>query len=621
MKTRPYLILTMSQAFSACGGTPTTDTALPCTGELSVSDASVTIDGPCGSASLDARVIGDGELSVSLEATDGGFRPVVTGTGTLRGVVLEGELELAGGEGLKIWRQGFQSWSWAGVVEATEPELDDDGVPLTGGESTTFAALDDTPWSSWWAGLAGRPGGGSLVAGAFEASRFSFTMHFAEDRAWLVWGHRGEAVAVDGSVELEAARLDLGDDAWGLLRRHAEAVAELNTPRTLSTPPTGWATWYVFYDHVDEDDVRSNLAYAESLRAEGTDLELFQIDDGWQRYWGDWTAGDDFPGGMAQLATDIEAAGFTPGLWMAPLYVDRRAPIYAEHDDWWVTDEAGEELVYQHLEGGDMVIVDVTHPDAGPWMAQQVADRVAEGWTYLKLDFLYAGAEHGVRHEDVTGLEAYRKAMELLREAAGDSWVLVCGAPMLPSLGYAESFRHGADIAFTTDPDPQQAYYRWQARATAARTWASGVWWWTDPDQLIFREPFTEAQARGAVASVVAAGGPILLGDDLPALTEERLALGVQNDVLALRGLEVEPLAPLAHASGHDVGPPAELFDPDDSVPLVWRLGDDHVILLNLSEDEVSVPGPGGTELLTDEVAEPGAVRVLEAGEGEIWAL
>jgi len=620
VKTRPYLILAMF-ASAGCSGAPTTDTAGPCAAVAEVVENAVVLTGACGRLTLSPRVIGDAGLTVTLEATDEGFRPVVSGTGTLRGVVLEGTFEVDGEAPMANWRQGFQSWSWSGVTSPGAPTLDDEGVPLTGGESTTFAALNDTPWSSWWVGLAGRADGGAVVAGALAAERFSFTTHFADGQAWLVWGHRGESVQVEGSTALEPARVALGDDAWTLMREHAAAVAGVTAPRPVGQPPTGWATWYVFYDHVDEDDVRSNLAYAEELRASGTDLELFQVDDGWQTWWGDWTAGDDFPGGTAQLATDIAAAGFTPGLWMAPLYVDKRAPVYSEHPDWWVLDEQGEELVYGHLEGGDMVIVDVTHPDAGPWMAQQVADRVAEGWTYLKLDFLYAGAEHGVRHQDVTGLEAYRIAMDLLREAAGDSWVLACGAPMLPSVGYAESWRHGADIAFTSDPDPQQGYYRWQARASAASTFANGIWWWTDPDQLIIREPFTDVQARGAVASVVAAGGPILLGDDLPALSEERLSIGIVDEVLALRGLASEPVAPLAHLSGFDVGPPAELVNPDDRVPRIWRLGDDHVVLLNLSEDAVTVPGPGGTELLTGEAGIGGAVRRLEPGAGEIWAL
>ena len=65
-------------------------------------------------------------------------------------------------------------------------------------------------------------------------------------------------------------------------------------------------------------------------------------------------------------------------------------------------------------------------------------------------------------------MEAYHIGMRLLREAAGDGMFLACGAPMLPSVGYADAFRTGADIGFNFDPGPRHEYLRWQARATAS---------------------------------------------------------------------------------------------------------------------------------------------------------
>ncbi len=269
--------------------------------------------------------------------------------------------------------------------------------------------------------------------------------------------------------------------------------------------------------------------------------------------------------------------------------------------------------LYEH------VIVDATHPQAGPWMAQQVADRVADGYTYLKLDFLYAGAQEGQRHADVTGVEAFHVGMALLREAAGDAWVLACGAPLLPSVGYAESYRSGADIAFHVLPDPNPGFLRWQARATAARAWSSGVWWWIDPDNLILRDPLDDAWARGAVAAQAASGGPWLLGDDLPGLPEQRLAWALAPGAVATRGAVPVPLDPLAHPSGFDPGPPAEAVVEDDRVPVRWRLGDDHEVLLNLDAGPVDVACPGGTELLTGATCDEGDERTLDEGVGEIW--
>ena len=41
----------------------------------------------------------------------------------------------------------------------------------------------------------------------------------------------------------------------------------------------------------------------------------------------------------------------------------------------------------------------------------------------------------GQRVQDVTGIEAYHLGMQIMREAAGDAWILACGAPLLPTVG------------------------------------------------------------------------------------------------------------------------------------------------------------------------------------------
>ena len=89
-------------------------------------------------------------------------------------------------------------------------------------------------------------------------------------------------------------------------------------------------------------------------------IEVFQIDDGWQKHWGEWEANEEFPSGMANLAADIRAAGFTAGLWMAPFYVSTEAQIYSEQEDWWVTDETGAPILFSNFGDNNYAIIDVT---------------------------------------------------------------------------------------------------------------------------------------------------------------------------------------------------------------------------------------------------------------------
>ncbi len=576
--------------------------------------------GDCAQTTLSPTALGEGSLSVTFtENSDGSFTPTVTaGTdgGTFEALALRGDASVAGAAPARLWRQGYQSWWFSGVVESEPITLDDRGLPEVGGDGDGISAVEETPFTSWWVGLLGRSDGHSLLIGALSSTRTRFYVAASEDEVWAVWGGRDESIALAGgeSLTLDPLWIDAGDDAFDLHRTYAAAAAAHVgvAPRT-DTPHTGWATWTVYYAEVTEDDVRANLAVAASLG-----LELLQLDDGWQEHWGDWTANEKFPSGMDGLAADIAAAGMIPGLWMAPFYVDQSTPAYKENADWWVLDDAGEPITFSNFGAGNFVILDVTHPDAASWMQDQIRTRVDEGWTYLKLDFLYAGAQAGQRQQDVTGMEAYQIGMELLREAAGDAFILACGAPMLPSLGTADAFRTGADIAFNFDPDPVTDYLRWQTRATAARSWGNGLWWWVDPDQMQLREPYGETEVTGALAANAASGGAWLLGDGLDTLDSDLLALGTDADLLALRGAVGEPLDPLAWPSGLDAGPVSERTSPDDQVPPVWELSSGETVLVNFFDEEITVEGPGGTELISGATAEAGT-RTLAPGAGEIW--
>lgn len=581
----------------------------------------------CGALSLTAELKGSSGLSLRLEPVGTGFQPIIQASsegGTLEAVVLQGSYELKGTEPIRLWKQGYQSWWWSGVTELKPVTFDSNGLPEVGGDGNGTSASEETPFSSWWNGLVGRSGGQSLMIGALSTAHLRFWSAFSDSEIWAVWGGRADQITLGPNEELalDPILIQSDSDAFALHRSYAQQVADhQGVTMAFDTPPTGWATWYTFYEDINEDIIRANLDSAVLLReAEGTTpIEVFQIDDGWQKHWGEWEANAEFPSGMAALATDIRAAGFTPGLWMAPFYVSTAAQIYTEHDDWWVLDENGDPILFSNFGANNYAIIDVTHPAAAEWMHDTVAAKKAEGWDYLKLDFLYAGAQSGQRQADVTGMEAYHIGMDLLRDAVGDGMFLACGAPMLPSVGYADAFRTGADIGFNFDPGPRHEYLRWQVRATASRSWQNGIWWWIDPDQILLREPFSETERNGSLVANVISGGSWLLGDDLSTLDMGLLEDGMASALVETRGQIGEPLDPLSSPSGPDVGPVSEWGDPDDVVPVQWQLSDGSIALINMSESSIEVSAPSGLEYFSQEQTSEGDLRTLESGQGELW--
>jgi len=603
------------------------ESATTCTSNVGIADDTTSIslqNNSCSTLTLSPQLLSEGELTLQWEKQGNVLTPIISAQqdSLFSGLVLSGEYSLKGQQETRLWKQGYQSWWWSGVTALIEPEYDDIGIPLVGGDDHGTSATDEKPYSSWWLGLVGKADGDSILLGALSATKTRVWTAFSETQAWVVWGHREESIslAAGEQLRLDPIWIHSGVDAFDLHVEYAKMAAEYHSiPARQDRPPIGWATWYTFYSHIDEEIVRGNLDVALEL-AENPDLEpmtVFQIDDGWQKSWGDWTADETFPSGMEQLASDIRAAGFDAGLWMAPFYVSTSAPIFAAHDDWWVLDENDEPITYGNLGTGNYAIIDVTHPDAGPWMRDQVARQHQQGWNYLKLDFLYAGAQRGKRYQDVTGMEAFHIGMQYLKEASGDAFFLACGAPMLPSLGYADAFRTGADIGFDFDPGPRHEYLRWQTRSTMARSWQNGIWWWVDPDQMLLRSPFEGPQVQGSIVANLISGGSWLIGDDLRSVDREKLELALHKDIVGLSGQLVRPIDPLSYISGADIGPVSELGTPDDNISPRWMMADGTELLLNMTDRDLAMEASGGIEMFSQSTEN---TRNLQSGEGEIWA-
>ena len=583
----------------------------------------------CQELSLGPQIFGNGDMSIQFEAQEDSriWKPIITAQtdSIFRGFSLSGTYKLQGQDPTLLWKQGYQSWWWSGITELSDIEFDENLMPLVGGDGDGISATDETPFSSWWVGLVGKSDGDSIIVGALSSSKTKFWMAVDENNIWATWGLRGENIHLNAgdTLELDPLFLQGGIDAYDLHVEYAMAAVEhTQKPLPVSQPPIGWATWYTYYEDIDENIIRNNLDVVVELQQNPSveTPQVFQIDDGWQIRWGDWQANEHFPSGMQVLADDIKNQGLTPGLWMAPFYVSLESEVFELHEDWWVRDEQGEVIRFSNLGSGNYAIIDVTHPQAGIWMQEQVAQQKEDGWSYLKLDFLYAGAQEGQRYADVTGMEAYHIGMELLRQAVGDGFFLACGAPMLPSLPYADAYRTGADIGFGFDPGPRREYLRWQVRSTAARSWQNGIWWWNDPDQILTREPFDEIEVTGSIAANLLSGGSWFLGDELFGIPEDRLLLQVHPTLTSRRGLRSRPIDPLLFISGPDLGPVSERNDPNDNVPLVWELEDGSLVMINLGDTIVEITPPSQEEFFSTYVFQSTeALSELMPGQGAFW--
>jgi alpha-galactosidase len=340
-----------------------------------------------------------------------------------------------------------------------------------------------------------------------------------------------------------------------------------------SHPFTGWCSWYHFFEDVTAHDVRTNLnsvlaydpRHANDQPSEeilegnpALHLDVIQIDDGYQSRVGDWLEFDPgFPQGVAPLASEIRAAGFTPGLWIAPFIVHPKSKLARQHPDWLLRSlYSNRPTNAGYLWDSFTYGLDLTHPPAVDYVQQVVHTAVHEwGFQYLKLDFLYAGALPG-RYRDPTRTRAQvlHAGLQALRDAAGDKTTLLgCGCPLGPAIGLVDAMRIGTDIApdwlpkykgiqvlFRSEPNMPAA--RNALQNILARTPLQGRWWINDPDCLLLRENtnLSMAEVQSLATAIALTGGSLLLSDHLPEIPRERLRLA--ESLLPLIGMRPQVL-------------------------------------------------------------------------------
>jgi alpha-galactosidase len=340
------------------------------------------------------------------------------------------------------------------------------------------------------------------------------------------------------TIEADPLLIMLGEPG-ALLAQYADALAHGLDARRPSTPVSGWSSWYYYFTAVSEADVLANLQMLRSGRAT-LPLDVLQVDDGYQKFVGDWTqANEKFPGGMKALAARIRDAGFRPGLWLAPLTAAETSRLAREHPDWLVQNAAGRPREAGTNWQTTLYGLDTTHPEARDWLRRLCATLVEHwGYDYLKLDFLVTAALHGKRWStSATRAAALREGLELIRSAVGDDVYLVgCGCPWHSGIGIFDAMRIGPDVApiWSTDglfPQPGSAdavtmpSAQSSIRNTLTRAWMHPALWTNDPDCLLARGTDTQLtlpQVQALATAIGLTGGMLMLSDDMRTLWLER---------------------------------------------------------------------------------------------------
>ncbi len=429
----------------------------------------------------------------------------------------------------RVLVNGFQSWSEAELQPLTAPQ----GRPALvwmqehGHDPAFLPSGQAGTWRSHTLIALVRPGGGGYVGHSLD-----------ESRSYAHWEARADGLQVQLTLQVEGPAIPLVfTETDNVIATLEQLSAQLGRNMSARTPPPlrVWCSWYSYYRAVTLPNMLENarLSHEKALP-----FDVFQLDDGFQADLGDWTLpaahfgghAADLPGGLAEL-------GFAAGIWLAPFLAGPDSELFRAHPDWMLRGQDGQPLPIGHNWGGPYYGLDTTHPEVLNWLRELARTVVGWGYSYLKLDFLFAGALPGVRHDpSKTRTEAYRMGLAALREGAGEeTFLLLCGAPLASSIGFADAMRTGPDVSPIWDDDTRRVWLH-DATGPAARNalhtalsrWYQHAWYQPDPDVIIAREVqsmLSSAERHALLGLLDVIGGLRASSDPVSSLGDEGLIL------------------------------------------------------------------------------------------------
>ncbi len=279
----------------------------------------------------------------------------------------------------------------------------------------------------------------------------------------------------------------------------------------------GYTSWYNYYQDISEEKLDSVIDDLDDR------FQLFQIDDGFEAYVGDWMDIDKnkFPNGLEPIVEKIHNKGLKAGIWLAPLVAERDSSLFKEHRDWIAQVEDGD-VIYAGNNWSDFCPLDLSNPEVVQYIKDSLQYYVDIGFDFFKLDFLYA--VNLARMPGRTRCETSEYAYRLLRDCLKDKLILGCGATLSNAFSRFDYMRVGADVSLLFDGWPQSQLLhpervstKHTIQNTIYRSCLDGHMFMNDPDVFLLRDDGNMKMSfrqRAALTTINALFGSLLMTSD-----------------------------------------------------------------------------------------------------------
>ena len=290
----------------------------------------------------------------------------------------------------------------------------------------------------------------------------------------------------------------------------------------------GYTSWYNYYQNINEEIILRDLDALDNR------FNLFQIDDGYETFVGDWLDIDPvkFPNGLKPIVDKIHAKGLKAGIWLAPFVAETKSKVFKEHTDWFKHDEDGEISCCGGNWSG-FYALDLDKEPVREYVRKCLQYFLDLGFDFFKLDFLYASmiAPTPGKSRAMMSDQSY----QLVREILKDKLILGCGANCFSSYKKFDYLRIGPDVSLKFD-DAWYMKYMHRERISTKITLQNTIYrsyfnkhlFLNDPDVFLLRKDnisLNDKQKESLLTINALFGSVLMTSDNIATYDEKTKAL------------------------------------------------------------------------------------------------
>ncbi len=371
----------------------------------------------------------------------------------------------------------------------------------------------------------------------------------------------GFALQPGCEIESETFFIEENGDSYELLHSFAETVSEKYKIEHSSNPPIGWIGGWNFRDAFTKENhekliMQNAKAIAERLKGFGVEYIWISTCNTKDNLPGNWDKDNvyNFPNGLEYLSRYLKERGLKTGLWIAPFWMNEAADnlhlvdnAIAVKDGEKVITKTGR-ITHQPFNGKKpeelprVYYLDPTHPDLHKFLKKIFTYYNDIGIRYYMVDFLTHGIDPEYNLYDktlVNGPESYRSSMKVIHDTVTeDTYLLSSSGPTYYNIGLVDGVRAARDFGEGRPVTKYCGYYpanyltnNFELIKEVARDYSI-----THPNNrrlyindafnmITIGKPVSKNEARIVCSLFGLSGNPVMLGDDIPSISDERLAM------------------------------------------------------------------------------------------------